>query len=84
MNAEGYLYPPPKFETASLFKMCFGNSSDEDQKKGLARTREIDNLIRRDAKEKINEVKLLLLGAYKSFRAFLAVNMEDHKFLTMG
>ncbi len=42
--------------------MCFGSSSDEEQKKGLARTKEIDNLLRREAKQKTHEVKLLLLG----------------------
>lgn len=42
--------------------MCFGGGSDEEQKRRLAKTKEIDNVIRRDAKQKVHEVKLLLLG----------------------
>lgn len=47
--------------------MCFRSGSDEEQKKGVERNREIDNLIRRDQKEMMNEVKLLLLGVLTFF-----------------
>ena len=48
-----------------MFKMCFGSgNADDDQKSGLARTKEIDGMIRRDEKRRVNEVKLLLLGQF--------------------
>ena len=51
-----------------MLKMCFGNASDEEHRREMARTREIDNLIRRDEKKKNNEIKLLLLGLCHSVR----------------
>ncbi|KAI9678038.1 MAG: G-Protein alpha subunit [Caeruleum heppii] len=59
-----------------MFKMCFGSSGDDDQKKGLARTREIDGMIRRDEKKKSNEVKLLLLGAGESGKSTVLKQMK--------
>ncbi|KAI9884543.1 MAG: G-Protein alpha subunit [Watsoniomyces obsoletus] len=56
--------------------MCFGSSSDEEQKRGLVRTKEIDNLLRREAKHKTHEVKLLLLGAGESGKSTVLKQMK--------
>ena len=43
--------------------MCFGRATDDEQRRSLARTKQIDTVIRKEAKDKVREVKLLLLGA---------------------
>jgi hypothetical protein len=42
--------------------MCFGGREKEDS--GVARSRELDKLIRQDEKRMSKEVKLLLLGEF--------------------
>ncbi|KAI9835811.1 MAG: hypothetical protein M1838_005195 [Thelocarpon superellum] len=59
-----------------MLKMCFGNTSDDEQKRELARTREIDNMIRRDEKKKSTEIKLLLLGAGESGKSTVLKQMK--------
>ncbi|KAI9754944.1 MAG: G-Protein alpha subunit [Chaenotheca gracillima] len=56
--------------------MCFGNSGEDDTKRGMARTREIDKAIRNDEKKKATEVKLLLLGAGESGKSTVLKQMK--------
>ncbi len=42
--------------------MCFRSGADDEQKRRMERTKEIDNMLKREAKQKVHEVKLLLLG----------------------
>ncbi|KAI9830874.1 MAG: G-Protein alpha subunit [Phylliscum demangeonii] len=56
--------------------MCFGSGSNDDSQREMARTREIDNAIRRDQKEMMNEVKLLLLGAGESGKSTVLKQMK--------
>ncbi|KAI9819714.1 MAG: hypothetical protein M1832_003948 [Thelocarpon impressellum] len=56
--------------------MCFSTPGDEEHKRDLARTREIDGMIRRDEKKKANEVKLLLLGAGESGKSTVLKQMK--------
>ncbi|KAI9842917.1 MAG: G-Protein alpha subunit [Sclerophora amabilis] len=56
--------------------MCFGNGGEDDQKRGIARTREIDRAIRIDEKKKASEVKLLLLGAGESGKSTVLKQMK--------
>ncbi|KAI9804524.1 MAG: G-Protein alpha subunit [Sarcosagium campestre] len=57
--------------------MCFGSSGkDEGQHAEAAKSKEIDGMIRQDAKKKDNEVKLLLLGAGESGKSTVLKQMK--------
>lgn len=45
--------------------MCFSGGKDKDAEDGVAKSREIEKLIRADEKKAAKEVKLLLLGALR-------------------
>ncbi|KAI9803060.1 MAG: hypothetical protein M1833_001130 [Piccolia ochrophora] len=57
--------------------MCFGSGGkDADQQAEAAKSKEIDGLIRQDARKKDNEVKLLLLGAGESGKSTVLKQMK--------
>lgn len=50
--------------TANAINMCFGGRGKGDDPDGIARSRELDKIIRADEKRLSKEVKLLLLGMH--------------------
>ncbi|KAI9835054.1 MAG: G-Protein alpha subunit [Sarea resinae] len=61
---------------SSLFSACFGSKNEADDQAGVARSQEIDKLIRNDGKKLKSEVKLLLLGAGESGKSTVLKQMR--------
>ncbi|KAI9747039.1 MAG: G-Protein alpha subunit [Lichina confinis] len=66
----------PRNTVTVALRMCFGRATDDEQRRSLARTKQIDTVIRKEAKDKVREVKLLLLGAGESGKSTVLKQMK--------